>query len=157
MACQSKLKFSNCSRESHNADPAVASSTPTRLESKKFMNSAKNLFLSVGALLSFLIFILLFGLIFYKLFGGSGGGEFSGDQAKNIRKISSISPSSNKESSTKNRPSVTNKTNILSNWRGFKRLWKTNNELERAQLLVQNVNLNPNSTWSARLNKYTIG
>uniref|UniRef100_A0A914N956 Uncharacterized protein n=1 Tax=Meloidogyne incognita TaxID=6306 RepID=A0A914N956_MELIC len=62
-----------------------------------------------------------------------------------------------KESSATSRPTLTNKTSVLSNWRGFKRLWKASNELERAQLIVQNVNMNPNSTWSARLNKYTIG
>jgi len=48
------------------------------------MNSAKNLFLSVGALCSFVILVLLFGLIFYKLFGGSGEGELlviGGEQA----------------------------------------------------------------------------
>ncbi|CAK5086533.1 unnamed protein product [Meloidogyne enterolobii] len=115
------------------------------------MNSAKNLFLSVGALCSFVILVLLFGLIFYKLFGGSG----EGDLLKST-KIPTISPSF-KESSATNRPTSTNKTSVLSNWRGFKRLWKANNELERAQLIVQNVNMNPNSTWSARLNKYTIG
>ena len=69
-----------------------------------------------------------------------------------------VSTSSDEDLSTKTtRPSLTNKINVLSNWKGFKRLWKTNSELERAQLLVQNVNMNPNSTWTARLNKYTIG
>uniref|UniRef100_A0A914KHF7 Peptidase C1A papain C-terminal domain-containing protein n=1 Tax=Meloidogyne incognita TaxID=6306 RepID=A0A914KHF7_MELIC len=121
------------------------------------MNSAKNLFLSVGALCSFVILVLLFGLIFYKLFGGSGEGELLviGGEQKSTRRPT-ISQSF-KESSATNRPTLTNKTSVLSNWRGFKRLWKANNELERAQLIVQNVNMNPNSTWSARLNKYTIG
>jgi hypothetical protein len=45
----------------------------------------------------------------------------------------------------------------ISNWAKFKRLWKSGGEKERAQLLVQNVNMNPNSTWSAQVNKYTIG
>ncbi|KAF7633491.1 Pept_C1 domain-containing protein [Meloidogyne graminicola] len=117
------------------------------------MNSVKNLLLSIGALLSFVVFILLFGLIFYQLFG-SGNDEQ--DQGKKLTTLKSSTPST-KESLTVTSSTPTNKPNVLSNWKGFKRLWKAKSELERAQLLVNNVNSNPNSTWNAKLNKYTIG
>lgn len=155
------------------------------------MNSARRMFLSAGAVLSFITLFILFGLIFYELFIVPAKQQQHNTQqdaavftrhAKTITTHFAKKPppafaaSNISSSSSTPMPLTVNGTDqqqssfssssqhsyggfpdSLSNWAGFKRIWTTGNERDRAHLLVRNVNMNVNSTWSAKVNKYTIG
>uniref|UniRef100_A0A183BZF9 Pept_C1 domain-containing protein n=1 Tax=Globodera pallida TaxID=36090 RepID=A0A183BZF9_GLOPA len=131
----------------------------------------KRVLFTAGAIFAFATTFALFGLIFYQLFrpdsreaslDAESAAGLSSMPGGNTHPLSGTPrppkfvPTSS-SSALPLRPPPSSPAAHSPPRRRLRKLWEARNDQERANLLVQSVNLNPNSTWSAQLNKFAIG
>ncbi|KAL3120599.1 hypothetical protein niasHT_007891 [Heterodera trifolii] len=122
----------------------------------------KRMLFTAAAIFAFLTTFALIALIFYQLFRPISRRSSQSDAAvighsAGLSSFSDSPPPPTDAFPSTLLPSVPSPSPHLSPQRNLSNLRKARDGKERALLLVRSVNLNPNSTWSAQLNKFAIG